>query len=60
MSILRNKKLIIDLDSFSNQRLYIWLCLDNTSLCIDYPVERCKITVFLFGSIFAKGPLQGH
>ena len=24
---------------------------DNTSLCIDYPVEYCKIAVFLFGSI---------
>ena len=37
--ILRNQKFIIGLDSFSNQRLYIWLCLDNTSLCIDYHVE---------------------
>ena len=33
--ILRNQKLIIGLDSFSNQCLYIWLCLDNTSPCID-------------------------
>ena len=30
--IPRNQKLLIGLDSFSNQRLYIWLCLDNTSL----------------------------
>ena len=27
------------------------VCLDNTSLCIDYPVESCKITVFLLGSV---------
>ena len=35
--ILRNQKLIISLDLFSRQRLYIWLCLDDTtcSLCID-------------------------
>ena len=31
-----------------------WFCLENTSLCIDYPVESCKITVFLF----AKGLLK--
>ena len=53
-----NQKLITGLDSFSNQRLYIWLCLDNTSLCIDYAVETFKITVFLFGSILPK--LEGH
>ena len=56
--ILREQKFIIGLDSFSNQRLYIWLCLDNTSLCIDNPVESCKIKVFLFGSILPN--LKGH
>ena len=38
--------------------VYIWLCLDNASRCIDYPVESCKITVFLYGSIFPN--LKGH
>ena len=33
--MLRNQKVIIGLDSFSNQRL---IHLDNTSLCIDYTV----------------------
>ena len=56
--ILRNQKLIISLDSFSNLRLYIWLCIDNTSLCIDLSVERKKNTVFLFGSILPN--LEGH
>ena len=49
--ILRNQKFITGLDSFSNQRLIYLACLDNTSLCLDYPVENCKNTVFLFGSI---------
>ena len=44
------QKFVISLDLFFNQ-LYI-LALDNTSLCIDYLVERCIIIVFLFGSIF--------
>ena len=30
---------------------YIWANLDNTSLCIDYFVESCKITVIHFGSM---------
>ena len=38
--IIKNQKFIIGLDSFS-----IWPYLD--------PVESCKVTVFLFGSIFA-------
>ena len=57
--ILRNQKIIIGLDSFSNQRL-IYLApfgLYN-SLCLDYLVERCKITVILFG--FMLPNLQGH
>ena len=41
--ILRNQKIIISLESFSNQRLNIWPHLDFTSLCIDYPFERCKL-----------------
>ena len=56
--ILRNQKIIIGFDSFSYQCLYIWLCLDNTSLCIDYPVESNKITVFFFGFILPN--LEGH
>ena len=56
--LLRNLKFIIGLDSFSNQILYIWLSLDNSSLCIDFPVERCKITVILFGSILPN--IKGH
>ena len=53
--ILRNQKFIIGQDSFSNQCLiYIWSHLDNTSLCIEYPVESCKISVILFES---KGSL---
>ena len=31
---LRNQKYLIGLDSFTT-----WLHLDNTSLCIDYPVH---------------------
>ena len=51
--ILRNQKFIIGLDSFSNRRfIYLaGLCLDNTSLSIDYPIKSYKITVFIFGSI---------
>ena len=56
--ILRNQILVIGLDSFSNPRLYIWHCLDNTTVWIDYPVESCKISVFLFGSILPN--LKGH
>ena len=38
--------------------LYLWLHLDNTSLFISYPVEGCKITVILFGSVLPN--LKGH
>ena len=35
----------------------IWVIRTRTSLCIDYPVERCKITVILFGSMLPNlGP----
>ena len=44
--IRRNQKYIIGLDSFSNQRFIYLACLYNTSLCLDYPVENCKTTVF--------------
>ena len=45
--ILNYQKFIIGLDTFSNQHyIYIWLCLDNTSLR-----RKLQITVFLFGSI---------
>ena len=44
-----NQKFIIGLGS-----LYIWLCLDNTSLLIDYHVDICKITVFHFDSILLQ------
>ena len=43
---------------FLTNVLYIWLCLENTRLCIDYPVESCKIKVFLFDIRVSK-ILQG-
>ena len=49
--ILRNPKIIISLDSFSNQRIIYLAPFGLNSLCIDYPVESCKITVILFGSM---------
>ena len=48
---MRNQKIIIELYSFSNQRLNYLAHLDYTSLCIGYPVEGCKITVIPFGSM---------
>ena len=42
--------IIIGLDPFSN----IWPHLDCASLCIDYSVERCEITVILFGSMLTN------
>ena len=50
--ILRNQK-IIGLDSFSDQRL-INLAPFGYSLCIDYPVANCKITVILFGFMLSN------
>ena len=41
--ILRNQNFVIGLNSISNQR-FIYLSLFG---CIDYPVENCRITVFL-------------
>ena len=32
--------------------------LNNTSLCIDYPEERCNIKVIIFGSMLSN--LKGH
>ena len=60
MGVLRNQKIHYRFRFiFYKPTFYIfWLCLDNTSLCMDYPVERCKITVFLFGSILPN--LKGH
>ena len=53
--ILRNQKIIIGLDSFSNHCSNIFgPHLDFTSLCIDYAVEKCKITVILFGSMLSN------
>ena len=46
-------KLRISIDSLSSQPH-----LDNTSLCIDYPVENCKIAVILFGSMLPNQ--KGH
>ena len=50
--ILRSQKIIIGLDSFSNQRFHIfgsiWILLVFVSTNV---VERCKITVILFGSM---------
>ena len=36
---------------FSKQHLIFWPQLDYTSLCTDYPIESCKITVIPFGSM---------
>ena len=47
--IPRNQKYIIGLDSFSIQRFIYLTCLDNTSLCLDSPVESCKNKVIHFG-----------
>ena len=44
--ILRNQKFIIGSVHFLSKVLFICLSLDYISLCIDYPVESCKITVF--------------
>ena len=52
-----DQKFIIFLD-FLTDGFYIWLCLDNTSLCIDYHVDCFKIAVFLFGIILPN--LKGH
>ena len=43
-------EIIMGLDLFSN--IYL-ACLDNTSVCLDYPVKSRKIS-FIFGSIFFK------
>ena len=50
--ILRNRKIILGIDSFTKQRsIYIWPHLDYICLRIDYPVERCTITLDLLGSM---------
>ena len=36
--ILRNQKIIIGLDTFSNQYLKCWSNLDSISLCIEYSI----------------------
>ena len=41
--------IIINLDTFSDQLLIYLAQLDITSFCIDYPNERCKITVIPYG-----------
>ena len=51
---LRNQKIIIGLDSFSNQHLRFWFHLDYTSFCIDYPVRSCKMAKILFGSMLSN------
>ena len=44
--ILRNWKIIVGSNSFSNLRL-----INLTPVCIDSLVESCKITVILVGSM---------
>ena len=58
MDILKNQKFIIGLGSFLTNFYHIWSHLDCTSLYIDYPVESCKISVVLFGSMLPN--LKGH
>ena len=50
--ILRNQKLIIGLDSFSNQRLYIWLWI------ILVFVSTSLLEIEIFGYILPN--LEGH
>ena len=52
--ILRNQKINIGLDQSLKIFCPIWIILDLQCILhyfIDYPVERCKITVILFGSM---------
>ena len=49
--ILRNQKIIIGLVYFLTNVEYIWSHLDFSSVCINYAVERFKITKILFGSM---------
>ena len=50
----KNQKIFIGLNTFSNQLLIYFA----DSLCIDFPVKRCKITVIPFGSMLSN--LKGH
>ena len=56
--ILRIQKFIIGEDSFPNLCFVYLTLFGQKSLYRLYPVERCKITVFLFGSILPN--LKGH
>ena len=56
--ILRYQKLIIGLDQFSNQRLYIWFVLIILVFVSTSLSKIEKNTVFLFGSILPN--LEGH
>ena len=57
--ILRIQKIFNGLFSFSKQHLMLfWPVLDFTSFCNDYPIESCKTTVILFGSMLPN--LKGH
>ena len=49
--ILRTQDLLSVKIHFLTNVSYIWPHLDNTSLCIDYPAEKCKFSVILFGSM---------
>ena len=56
---LRNQKFIIGLDSFFLPMFNIFGPIwKYTTLCFDYHVERCKISVILFGSMLRN--LKGH
>ena len=44
-SILRNQKFLMGLDSFSNQHLFIWLCLDKTSPFSTSPFSTILLKV---------------
>ena len=45
---MRIQKIIIGLDTLSNQDFMYCLYLNITSICIDYPVQSCKISAILF------------
>ena len=52
-SVLNRPSSIIETSSYQQTSH-----LDYTSLCIDYHVERCTISVIIFGSVLPN--LKGH
>ena len=55
---IQNSRNLLSVKIHFQTNVYTWPHLDNTSLCIDYPVESCKFSVILFGSMLPN--LKGH